>query len=94
MQAHNLQRLHRLHASMRTKKDKEAAQQAVWEARYKVRAAETERKKHEDSLAFFQVTVALILPMISGNSHFHLVRDTRYQSPSSTERFQVTVTLQ
>jgi hypothetical protein len=43
---------------MRTKKEKEDAQQVVWEARFKARAAETDRKKHEDSLKFFSVSTA------------------------------------
>ncbi|KAL8619183.1 hypothetical protein ACOMHN_049965 [Nucella lapillus] len=53
LQAHNAKRIQRLQTSMQTKRDKEEAQQTVWEARFKVRAQETDRKKHEDSLKFF-----------------------------------------
>ena len=57
LQAHNAKRVHRLQTSVRTKKEKEDAQQAVWEARFKARSLEAERKKHEDSLRFFAVRV-------------------------------------
>ncbi|XP_076454230.1 uncharacterized protein LOC143289165 [Babylonia areolata] len=53
LEAHNAKRVSRLQTSMRTKKEKEDAQQTVWEARFKARTQEADRKKHEDSLKFF-----------------------------------------
>ena len=55
-QAHNTRRVNLLSSSMKQKKDKEVAQQEVWEKRFKVRDHEAQRKKHEDSLKFFQVS--------------------------------------
>ncbi|RUS79894.1 hypothetical protein EGW08_012332 [Elysia chlorotica] len=57
IQAHNTRRVNLLSTSMRQKKDKEVAQQEVWEKRFKVRDHEAQRRKHEDSLKFFQKMV-------------------------------------
>ncbi|GFN96332.1 myosin-11-like [Plakobranchus ocellatus] len=57
IQAHNTRRVNLLSSSMKQKKDKEVAQQEVWEKRFKVRNHEAQRKKHEDSLKFFQKMV-------------------------------------
>ncbi|KAK3760560.1 hypothetical protein RRG08_022843 [Elysia crispata] len=57
IQAHNTRRVNLLSSSMKQKKDKEVAQQEVWEKRFKVRDHEAQRKKHEDSLKFFQKMV-------------------------------------
>ncbi|XP_067672325.1 trichohyalin-like [Haliotis asinina] len=57
LEAHNTRRVTQLHNSMRQKKDKEESQQAVWEARFKRRQAEQQRREHEDSLKFFQKMV-------------------------------------
>nr|KAG5701215.1 hypothetical protein BaRGS_008591 [Batillaria attramentaria] len=54
LEAHNAKRVQRLQTHMMTKHDKEEAQQAVWEARFKARSQEAERRKHEDQLKFFQ----------------------------------------
>ncbi|XP_076458862.1 uncharacterized protein LOC143292457 isoform X1 [Babylonia areolata] len=53
LEAHNAKRVQRLQTSMKSKKEKEDAQQEVWEARFKARSLEADRKKHEDSLKFF-----------------------------------------
>lgn len=44
-------------SNLKNKKEKEEAQQVVWEARFKRRNAEVERRKHEDSLKFFKVRI-------------------------------------
>lgn len=57
IQAHNTRRVNLLHSGMKQKKDKEVAQQEVWEKRFKIRDHEAQRKKHEDSLKFFKKMV-------------------------------------
>ncbi|KAL8564067.1 hypothetical protein ACOMHN_034544 [Nucella lapillus] len=57
LEAHNAKRVQQLQTSLKTKKEKEDAQQVVWEARFKARALEADRKKHEDSLKFFSKMV-------------------------------------
>ncbi|KAK7111931.1 trichohyalin-like isoform X2 [Littorina saxatilis] len=57
LKAHNAKRVNRLATSMKTKKEKEDAQQEVWESRFKARSLEADRKKHEDSLKFFSKMV-------------------------------------
>lgn len=54
LEAHNAKRVQRLQTSLKTRKDKDEAQQAVWEARFKARSHDAERRKHEDHLKFFQ----------------------------------------
>ena len=54
-QSHNVRRVQYMTTNLRNKKEKEEAQQLVWEGRFKRRNAEQERKKHEDSLKFFKV---------------------------------------
>lgn len=54
-QSHNARRVQYMTTNLRNKKEKEEAQQLVWEGRFKRRNADQERKKHEDSLKFFKV---------------------------------------
>ncbi|KAJ8318850.1 hypothetical protein KUTeg_003941 [Tegillarca granosa] len=55
--AHNARRINLLNTTMKSKKEKEEEQQAVWEARFKKRYNDQRRREHEDSLKFFQKMV-------------------------------------
>ena len=57
LESHNARRVQYMTTNLRNKKEKEEAQQLVWEGRFKRRNAEQERKKHEDSLKFFKKMV-------------------------------------
>ncbi|XP_052069048.1 trichohyalin-like [Mytilus californianus] len=57
LESHNARRVHYMTTNLRNKKEKEEAQQLVWEGRFKRRNADQERRKHEDSLKFFKKMV-------------------------------------
>ena len=76
LESHNVRRVQYMTTNLRNKKEKEEAQQLVWEGRFKRRNAEQERKKHEDSLKFFKKMVT------KGEDHeknlYNKVRNSEY----------------
>ncbi|KAL5018192.1 hypothetical protein ScPMuIL_003914 [Solemya velum] len=57
VEIHNARRVQQLSESIKVRKEKQVAQQEVLEARFKRRFSEQQRKRHEDSLKFFQKMV-------------------------------------